>query len=82
MDENYVNLASAIVLQAYKDFQLACKHLYRNPEDEEAARTIREIKRFCLSPWCEFLTEVDGRWLFIQFKERAWDILLRGRTKS
>ena len=59
MDDPYVNLANAIVLQAARDYRGALRQLKRNQQFTTAKHTIREIERFFHSQWFHFLTEID-----------------------
>ena len=62
-DEDYHELAKAIILQAIKDFEPAYLWLKRNPEDEWATKRVTEITEFFCSEYFCLLTDVDGPWL-------------------
>ena len=60
MDENYQELANAIILQAVKDYRKALHILKRHPNNDVAIKTVDEIERFFHSVWYSQLTKVDG----------------------
>ena len=59
-EENYKNLANAIILQAVKDFKPAYRRLKKYPNDRLAQDTVREITKFFCSQYFEALSELDG----------------------
>ena len=59
-EENYQNLANAIILQAVKDFKPAYRRLKRYPNDRLAQDTVREITKFFCSDYFSALTDLDG----------------------
>ena len=59
-DEGYRNLATAIILQAVKDFKPAYRRLKKHPNDRLAQDTVREITRFFCSEYFQMLTDLDG----------------------
>ena len=59
-DENYKDLANAIILQAVKDFRPAYRRLMRFPNDRMAQSTVREITKFFCSDYFALLTDLDG----------------------
>ena len=63
MDDPYMNLANAIVLQAVSDYRRAQKQLMRNCKYEPALSTKKECERFFHSTWFEFLTSLDPDYL-------------------
>ena len=58
-EENYKNLANAIILQAVKDFKPAYRRLKKYPNDRLAQDTVREITKFFCSQYFEALSELD-----------------------
>ena len=60
MDEAYVRLANAIVLQAVKDWRAARRKLKRKPQNESARIELESCERFFRSDWFTELTDVDG----------------------
>ena len=69
MEEAYINLINAIVLQAFKDYKWAVRKLRRDPKDLAAQRMLYDIESFCHSGWLTMLTEVDGDWLLERIRE-------------
>ena len=63
MEEAYLNLISAIVEQALKDFREASGRLREDPRDFEAQRILFDVKQFLRSDWFAFLCDYDGEWL-------------------
>ena len=68
MEEAYINLVNAIILQAFKDYHWAVKKLQKDPTHPDAHRIIYEVETFCRSDWLEVLTDVDGEWLLERIK--------------
>lgn len=68
MEEAYVDLINAIILQAFKDYRFANKKLKRDPFDPDAQRLMNDVVSFCRSEWCEWLTGYDGEWLLERIK--------------
>ena len=64
----YENLASAIILQAVKDYRAALRVLNRSPGNHMAMRTVKEVERFFRSGWFMELTELDGEFLIRKIK--------------
>ena len=59
-DENYQELANAIILQAVKDFRFAYRRLRRFPHDRAAQTEVRAITKFFCSDYFAVLTALDG----------------------
>lgn len=68
MDEGYIELVNAIILQTFKDYSNAERKLKRDPTNPEAHRLINDIERFCRSEWFEMMTDLDGEWLLERIK--------------
>ncbi len=69
MDEAYVRLANAIVLQAVKDWRAARRKLKRKPQNESARIELESCERFFRSDWFTELTDVDGEVLLRKLYE-------------
>ena len=69
MKDPYVELASAIVEQAAKDYRQARRKLIKSPEDRGARLMVWDCERFFHSGWFAVLTDLDGEVLFIKLKE-------------
>ena len=69
LEENYENLANAIVKQAAKDWQSAMKRLRKKPGNKAAQAQRDECEQFFRSDWFTVLTGVDGEFLMRKLKE-------------
>ena len=63
MDNNYENLANAIILQAAKDYRKALRTLSLNPNNRSAQYECRSIEQFFRSGWFGMLTSIDPEML-------------------
>ena len=59
-EENYRELANAIIMQAVKDFRSAYRRIKNHPDDGKAQETVREVTRFFASKNFSKLTTLDG----------------------
>lgn len=77
--ECYVELANAIVLQAFKDYRSTLWNLTRHPNDPDAARSKKSLERFFDSEWYKILTTVDAEILKheekkqVEIKRERWN---------
>jgi hypothetical protein len=71
MIDPYEKLASAIVLQAVKDYRDALRKLKKRPDYVPAEKTIKEVERFFHSDWYKELTSVDGDYLLRKIRLEA-----------
>lgn len=69
MSDGYEELASAIILQAVKDWRSAVRKLKKRPRYDPAKQMKEECEQFFLSEWFEQLTSVDGRYLLRKLKQ-------------
>lgn len=69
MTDPYENLASAIVMQAVKDWRDARHKLKKRPKNEDARIMMEECESFFLSPWFETLTNLDGEMVLNKLKQ-------------
>lgn len=67
----YERLASAIVLQAVKDYRNVLKRLKINPDSRSAKADKDELERFFRSQWYECLTSIDGEMLIEKLQEEV-----------
>ena len=58
-NQPYLNLASAIVLMAAKDYRSSIKRLKGRPEDERATAERLEIEEFFLSDEFQLLSNLE-----------------------
>lgn len=69
MTDPYENIATAIILQAVKDYRMAGKKLKRNPKNKDAKLMVEDCERFFCSDWFGQLTSVNGRMLLKKLQE-------------
>ena len=69
LEENYQELAIAIIKQAAKDWREAEKRLRKNPRNRAAAEMKEETERFFHSSYCYGLGGVDGRFILRKLRE-------------
>jgi len=62
-EDGYTKLANGIVLQAVKDYRDALMRLKKNPYNNKALSSKREVERFFRSNWFEVLTSIDPEML-------------------
>ena len=62
-EDGYTKLANAIVIRAAQDYRQSFRALKRNPKNDVALNTIREVEQFFRSGWYQALTAVDGEYL-------------------
>ena len=61
MDDNYINLAAAIVLQAMSDYKKALR--------DEDSKTIKECEKFFLSEYGQYLSGHRGKYAIERCKK-------------
>lgn len=71
MSEPFENLASAIILQAVKDYRDALKKHRKRRKYQPAIEMITEVERFFHSEWYRELTSVDGEMLIRKLKSEV-----------
>ena len=69
MDEAYIKLSNAIIIQAAKDYRAALKRLKKHPHDTDARGVKNECERFFRSQWYSQLTSVDGEFIIRKIME-------------
>lgn len=70
-NQPYLNLASAIVLMAAKDYRSALKRLKGRPEDERAMAKRLEIEEFFFSDEFQLLSNLEPELLISKLHEEA-----------
>ena len=68
MEEGYIELVNAIILQAFKDYRNATRRLRRDPTHPDSHRILHEVETFCHSDWFQMLTDLDGDWILERIK--------------
>ena len=72
MAENvYCSLASAIIIQAAKDYRDARRILNKKPCDLQAKLKMKSVVCFLESQWYEELTNLDGTTLLRRLEEES-----------
>ena len=71
MDDNYQNLANAIVVQAVKDYRWALKKLLESPDDLKAKNRLLEIEVFFNSDYYRLLTDLDSKLLVRKLRQEV-----------
>lgn len=69
--ECYVELANAIVLQAFKDYRKALFKMVQEPEEWKHRSTKKKLERFFRSKWYRTLTELDPEILMREARRQA-----------
>lgn len=69
--ENWNNLANAIVLSAVKDFRRAYKKYLKNPEDKAVADEVASLINFFTGENFLLFTFVDGGYIVRKLKEEV-----------
>ena len=83
--ECYVELANAIVLQAFKDYRKALFKMVQEPGEWKHRSTKKKLERFFHSKWYRTLTDLDPEILIREARRQA-DISIerweRGKKKA
>ena len=75
MDDNYRDLASAIVVQAAKDYRKALKRLCKISDSVGTISEIKKLEEFFQSDYYKLLTSLDGELLIERLKQELEDEL-------
>ena len=73
MEEEYLELAAAIVKLAVKDYEAVYRHFLRSPESRTAKAACEKEKKFFYSQWFEMLSDLDGPTLVRKVEEHVRD---------
>jgi len=69
LQENWENLANAIIIRAVKDYANAYRHFLRHPKNKAAQKEVKKLEQFFFSDWYAALTDVDPNYLLNRLKE-------------
>ena len=69
LQENWENLANAIIISAAKDYVNAYRSILRHPDNVPAQEEVRELERFFFGEWFAKLTDLDAHYLLNRLKE-------------
>ena len=71
MDDNYQDLANAIVVRAAKDYRKALEKLDKPPDSVRAENDIKRLEEFFRSDYYKLLTSLDGELLINKLKQEG-----------
>ena len=69
LQENWEDLANAIIISAVKDYAKAYKYMLRFPESRAAQEEVMKLERFFFGEWYAKLTDLDPHYLLDRLKE-------------
>lgn len=69
LQENWENLANAIIISAVKDYAKAYRRTRRRPDNKSAQEEVRKLERFFFGDWYAKLTDLDPHFLLDRLKE-------------
>ena len=69
LQENWEDLANAIIISAVKDYKRVYKSLLRNPENKIARKEMEILEGFFFGRWFAALTDIDPRYLLDRLKD-------------
>ena len=69
LQENWENLANAIIINAVEDYQSAYKRLLRNPKSEFRRKEVEKLEEFFRGSWYAALTDLDPDYLIRRMQE-------------
>lgn len=71
MDDNYQDLANAIIILATKDYRRALKRLMKFANSDSAKYEIMQLEAFFRSDYYKLLTSLDGEMLIEKLKQEV-----------
>jgi hypothetical protein len=69
LQENWEDLANAIILSAVEDYTGAYKRLLRHPTNRAAKKEVAELEEFFFGDWYAMLSNVDPHYLLNKLQE-------------
>ena len=69
LQENWEDLANAIIISAVKDCTKAYKRVLRRPDSKPAQEEVMKLERFFFGEWYAKLTDLDPHYLLDRLKE-------------
>ena len=73
MDDNYQDLANAIIILATKDYRRALKRFMILPSSDSTKYEIKQLETFFQSDYYKLLTSLDGEILMEKLKQEVED---------
>ena len=71
LQENWEDLANAIVLSAVTDYVSAYRRIIRRPTNKSAKLEIQKLEEFFFGDWYAMLTDLDPHYLLDKLQEAA-----------
>ena len=68
LQDNWENLANAIIISAVKDYAKAYRRVLRRPDSITAHEEVKKLERFFFSDWYAKLTDLDPHYLLDRLK--------------
>lgn len=68
LQENWENLANAIIVCAVKDYVNAYRRILRHPDNEPAQEEVKQLEQFFFGEWYAKLTDLDPHYLLDRLK--------------
>ena len=69
LQDNWEDLANAIIISAVKDYVNAYRCILRRPDSECAQEEVKKLERFFFGEWYAKLTDLDPDYLLDRLKE-------------
>jgi len=69
LQENWENLANAIIVCAVKDYVNAYRRILRHPDNVPAQEEVTQLEQFFFGEWYAKLTDLDPHYLLNRVKE-------------
>ena len=69
LQENWEDLANAIIISAVKDYANAYRRVLRHPDNVSNQEEVKELERFFFGEWYAKLTDLDPHYLLDRIKE-------------
>lgn len=69
LQENWENLANAIIVCAVKDYVNAYRRILRHPDNVSAQEEVTQLELFFFGAWYAKLTDLDPHYLLNRVKE-------------
>ena len=71
LQDNWEDLANAIIISAVKDYVNAYRRILRHPDNKPAREEMRKLERFFLGELYAKLTDLDPQYLLDRIKEEV-----------
>jgi len=71
LQENWEDLANAIIISAVKDYANAYRRVLRHPDNESVQQEVKELEQFFFGEWYAKLTDIDPHYLLDRIKKEV-----------